>query len=129
MRNYLSNAGVAFAASLVLTLITRALARRWKLVAKPRADRWHKRPTALFGGVAIFLAFVFSFLADPPTSLHGDALLLICSSAMFVLGLVDDVVHLKPYAKLVGQIAVSATFTTYGMRLHWLPSVVLDEAL
>jgi UDP-GlcNAc:undecaprenyl-phosphate GlcNAc-1-phosphate transferase len=45
------------------------------------------------------------------------------------VGVVDDIVHLKPYAKLVAQIVLSTLFTTYGMRLHWLPSAVADQAL
>ena len=39
--------GVALAASLVLTFVVRTVARRFNLVAKPRPDRWHKKPTAL----------------------------------------------------------------------------------
>jgi UDP-GlcNAc:undecaprenyl-phosphate/decaprenyl-phosphate GlcNAc-1-phosphate transferase len=105
------------------------LARRFGLVAKPRADRWHRKPTALFGGVAIYLAFLVSFLLQRPAAIEGDMLLLLCSSGMFLLGLVDDLVRLKPYAKLIGQIVCSAALTTYGMRLQWLPSPALDQAL
>ncbi|HEX7678063.1 MAG TPA: hypothetical protein VF713_08070, partial [Thermoanaerobaculia bacterium] len=36
----------------------RALARRFRIVAAPKADRWHKKPTAMLGGVAIFLAVI-----------------------------------------------------------------------
>lgn len=129
MRQYALSFGVAFAGSLLLTFVVRSFARRWNLVAKPRADRWHKKPTALHGGVGIFLGFVISFLMDTPMQLEGEALLLLCSTGMFLLGLLDDVVHLKPYAKLIGQIVVSAIFTMYGMRLHWLPSEVFDQAL
>ena len=48
---------------------------------------------------------------------------------MFLLGVVDDFVMLKPHAKLVGQIVISAALTTGGMRLHFLPAEVLDQAL
>jgi UDP-N-acetylmuramyl pentapeptide phosphotransferase/UDP-N-acetylglucosamine-1-phosphate transferase len=44
---------VALAASLVLTPICRRAAYHFGYVAAPKDDRWHKRPTALFGGVAI----------------------------------------------------------------------------
>ena len=37
------------------------------------------------------------------------------------LGLVDDRVQLKPYAKLIGQIACATIFTMFSLRLHWLP--------
>jgi UDP-GlcNAc:undecaprenyl-phosphate GlcNAc-1-phosphate transferase len=46
-----------------------------------------------------------------------------------VVGLVDDLITLKPYSKLVGQIVLSTVATMSGTRLHWLPSPVLDQAL
>ena len=43
----------AFAVSLALVPVSRLLAVRFGYVAHPREDRWHHRPIALFGGVAI----------------------------------------------------------------------------
>jgi UDP-GlcNAc:undecaprenyl-phosphate GlcNAc-1-phosphate transferase len=127
--SYAFSFGVALATSVVLTFAVRALARRLGLVAKPRADRWHRRPTALFGGVGIFLGFAISYFLRRPADVQGDALLLLCAGGMFVLGLVDDLVQLKPYSKLVGQIVFSTVFTMFGLRLHWVPSAVLDQGL
>jgi UDP-GlcNAc:undecaprenyl-phosphate GlcNAc-1-phosphate transferase len=50
------NGVAAFAASVVLTPIVRAAARRIGAVARPKADRWHTKPTAMLGGVAIVIA-------------------------------------------------------------------------
>ncbi len=129
MEHYAFSFGVALGASLVLTFAVRALARRLNLVAKPRADRWHRKPTALFGGVGVFLAFLISYLARRPADVRGDALLVVCAGAMFLLGLIDDFVQLKPYSKLIGQVIASTVFTMFGLRLHWIPSAVLDQAL
>jgi UDP-GlcNAc:undecaprenyl-phosphate/decaprenyl-phosphate GlcNAc-1-phosphate transferase len=129
VKDYALSFGIAFGASVPLTWAVRGLARRFGLVAKPRADRWHRRPTALFGGVAIFIAFVIAYLLRRPTWVQGDVLLVACGAGMFGLGLVDDFLRLKPYAKLVGQIVISTAFTMYGLRLQWLPSPVLDQAL
>src|SRR6202012_3006890 len=86
--------------------------------------------TALYGGVGIFAAFLITtlWLHRAPHA-PGSNLLLLCASGMFVVGLVDDVVHLKPYAKLVGQILVCAAITMFGLRLHWLPSGGLGRAM
>jgi UDP-GlcNAc:undecaprenyl-phosphate GlcNAc-1-phosphate transferase len=128
--DYGKSFGIAFAAAIVLTLAIRTIARRAKLVAAPRPDRWHKKPTALFGGVGIFAAFlVTTTLLRKTPHVDGGTLMLLCSSGMFLVGLVDDIWHLKPYAKLVGQIAFCAMITTFGLRLHWLPSAPLDQAL
>src|SRR5690349_19220078 len=113
--SYAKAFGIAFAASIVLTFVTRTVARRFNLVAKPRADRWHKKPTALYGGVGIFLAFVATTLWRH-AHVDGGNLLLACSGGMFLVGLIDDAVHLKPYAKLVGQIFFCTAVTTYGLR-------------
>ena len=129
MRQYALSFCVALLASVVFTLLTRTVARKLSLVAKPRPDRWHRKPTALYGGVGIFAGFLVSFLVRRPDKAAGDMLLLACSSGMFLLGLVDDRVQLKPYAKLVGQIVFATIFTMFGMRLHWLPSPVFDQGL
>jgi UDP-GlcNAc:undecaprenyl-phosphate GlcNAc-1-phosphate transferase len=126
---YATSFGGAFVASFIATFLVRAAARRLGLVARPRADRWHRKPTALFGGVGIFAAFLLIFVLERPTDVGGDVLLVACSTGMFLLGLVDDFVQLKPYAKLVGQIIIATAFTMFGIRLHWLPSAVLDQAV
>ena len=41
---------VSFVLAAALTPVVRSLARRWGFVAKPKTDRWHKRPTAMMGG-------------------------------------------------------------------------------
>src|SRR3954471_7155443 len=100
---YATSFGGAFVASFIATFLVRALARRLGLVARPRADRWHRKPTALFGGVGIFAAFLIAYLVRRPSHTN-DVLLVLCSLGMFLVGLVDDRVRLKPYAKLVAQI-------------------------
>jgi UDP-GlcNAc:undecaprenyl-phosphate GlcNAc-1-phosphate transferase len=127
--DYALNFAIAFAIAVPLVFAVRALARRKGLVAKPRADRWHRKPTALFGGVGIFAAFAVVALVRPAADFSGDLILLLGCGGMFLLGLVDDLVTLKPYAKLVGQIVFSTVFTIFGVRLYWLQSAVLDQAL
>jgi UDP-GlcNAc:undecaprenyl-phosphate/decaprenyl-phosphate GlcNAc-1-phosphate transferase len=119
-------ATAAFAIGLVATFITRFAALEVGFVAKPRAERWHSRPTALAGGVGIFVAFFIpAVVAGGHIRLH----LLAGASAMFILGLVDDVVHLKPYAKLVGQFAVAALTVATGSLLPWTRVLVVNQAI
>jgi UDP-GlcNAc:undecaprenyl-phosphate GlcNAc-1-phosphate transferase len=127
--NYALSFGLAFGLALLATACVRGLARRFGLVARPRADRWHKKPTALFGGIGIFVGFIAAYLLRRPGEIRGDMLLLACASGMFVVGLLDDFIQLKPYAKLVGQILFATLFTTFGMRLHWVTIVPIDQAI
>src|SRR5580692_3839823 len=93
---------LALVLSLVLVPITRAVATRLGYVAKPREDRWHKRPVAMFGGVAI-AASVFAFHLGRELAVLAGA-----AATMFIVGLVDDVISLKPSTKLIAQIACAS---------------------
>ena len=49
--------------------------------------------------------------------------------AIFVIGLVDDALALKPATKLIAQIALAAAVVYFGYRLNWLDSRLLDSVL
>src|SRR5437762_7760182 len=109
---------VAFAITLAVTPVARALARRWGLVATPKTDRWHKKPTAMMGGVAIWLAVVSTWLLLMPHTPHGWVVIG-ASTFLFLVGLADDLLHTKPYQKLIGQVMGSAVVIYYGLALPW----------
>jgi UDP-GlcNAc:undecaprenyl-phosphate GlcNAc-1-phosphate transferase len=111
-----------------LTVAARAVARHVGAVAHPREDRWHREPTALLGGVAIYGAFLVSFLAVAP-SLPRMMPVLIAASLIFLLGLCDDLFHLKAPTKLVLQIAPALVLVAVGFRLRWTQNEALDDIL
>jgi UDP-GlcNAc:undecaprenyl-phosphate GlcNAc-1-phosphate transferase len=115
---------VALLVSVALTPLVRAAARRLGAVAQPQADRWHARPTAMFGGVAIFAAVMTGLALLPFTSNTG--IVMIASTTMFLLGLADDLLHLAPYQKLIGQVLVAATVVSLGLVLPWTSSFPLN---
>jgi UDP-GlcNAc:undecaprenyl-phosphate/decaprenyl-phosphate GlcNAc-1-phosphate transferase len=114
--------------ALVLTPLVRALARRNGIVARPKIDRWHKKPTAMLGGVAIWLSVVLTVQFLIPATTYSRVLLL-ASSFLFLVGLVDDLIHIKPYQKLIGQILGSALVVYYGLTLPWTSFVMVNMAL
>jgi UDP-GlcNAc:undecaprenyl-phosphate GlcNAc-1-phosphate transferase len=118
---------LAFGASLGLVPVCRAVAMRFGFVAMPREDRWHKRPIALFGGVAI-AAVVFGGAAIGGLVTHIP-LLLGAAALIFGLGLTDDILRLKPATKLIVQIAVASLFLVGGYRLNWVGGLTLDTLL
>ncbi len=122
--------GFAFIASLIATPIVRAIARATGFVAKPRADRWHSKPTALMGGVGIYAAFLITFLIlYSRGTIPRGALLVLCATMMAVLGFVDDIVQLRPYAKLVAQIIAAVVLTTFGLALPWTPWMPVNHMI
>jgi len=118
----------AFALALVLTPLVRLLARRFGLIAKPKTDRWHKQPTAMLGGLAIWLAILISYLIFVPrTPINWR--IMAASTFLFLVGLVDDLIHIKPYQKLIGQIMGAAYVIYYGVSLPWTGSSSLNMVL
>lgn len=104
--------GLAFGASLLLVPATRWLAVRNGWISAPRADRWSTRPVALFGGVAILAAYLVPILVFVPFRLNNSWSLIAAGIAMFTLGLLDDILHIKPATKLIGQI-IGASIAVY----------------
>jgi UDP-GlcNAc:undecaprenyl-phosphate GlcNAc-1-phosphate transferase len=135
--NFLAVAASAILA-LGLTPLVQVIARRYGMVATPKTDRWHKRPTAMFGGVAIWLAVVLSYLIfiRPTTGqtwghFPGSFVDVVIGAAtfLFLVGLLDDLVHTKPYQKLIGQVMGSAFIVYYGLTLPWTSYSALNVAL
>ena len=96
------------------------------MVAKPKTDRWHKKPTAMLGGVAIWLAVVVSYLVFIRPAIAGLGshfpssyldVVIGASTFLFLVGLADDFLHTKPYQKLIGQVMGSAFVVYYGLSL------------
>jgi len=141
MSAILLNFGSAFGLSALLTPLVRAIAIRKGWVAKARTDRWHKKITALMGGIAIFAAMVLplSFMADfrsvlvyPFSENHNGqpvspgAVLILGAGFLFLIGLFDDLRNIKPHNKLIAQIIAASLVVFLGFRLHWFTSLTLD---
>ncbi len=116
--------GGAFALSLVLVPACRAIARRTGRVARPTADRWHREPTALFGGVAIVLVTMCALFFIRPL---GDVVLFAATGfGIFLVGFTDDLIPLKPATKLVAQLALASVLVYFDLRLGWFEAEALD---
>ena len=123
----LSNFGIAFLVSVALVPLCRRLAERTGAVAHPRNDRWHRKTIPLLGGVAIALATLLTALGS---GIARDVPVLVSTaSVIFIVGLTDDLLHLKPFTKLIAQIALAATLVYFDYSLGWLESRLLDSLL
>jgi len=92
-----------FGVAAIATWLIRGAARQRGWLAPPRPDRWHREPTALYGGVGIFAGFAVGLLWHVPWSPFMAALLVL-TGAMFVTGLVDDATDIRPQTKIVLQL-------------------------
>lgn len=104
-----------FLCALLFTAAVRSFAWRFGYVAKPKSDRWHKRPTAMLGGVAIFAAVASIYLIVVPFSTES-LVVMGASSFLFLVGFLDDQLNIKPYQKLIGQLIGASIIVGFGMR-------------
>jgi UDP-GlcNAc:undecaprenyl-phosphate GlcNAc-1-phosphate transferase len=117
----------AFILCLLITPLIRRAALKGNLVARPRDDRWHKRPTALLGGVSLFVVLMATWqLAFLQLGLYSATksfipLALGCL-AIFLLGLIDDLFDINPQHKLVGQIIIASLLVIFGFQVQWFTS-------
>ncbi len=105
---------LAFAAMVVFTPLVIKLAGYMGWVARPQADRWHEKPTALMGGIAIYAAATLAAIIFAQETWHwvlwGGA------SVMFVTGLVDDLFAIRPISKLIFQVMATGILILGGFQ-------------
>src|SRR5262249_14304321 len=108
--------GIAFGISAALTPLVARWARAHGIVAQPRQDRWHRQPTAMLGGVAMYVASTAVILAVAPrdTRLIG---LVAGGTLLFLTGLIDDFRHLRPHTKLIAQILAACVLIFSGVQI------------
>ncbi len=111
----------AFAFAVGFTALVIRLAHRFGWIARPRQDRWHRKPTALMGGIALFASMALATLL-----FNGDlpAWLLIGSTLMFLTGVIDDRLDLLPSVKMLAQIFAACLPLFAGMSFTGLPIYV-----
>jgi UDP-GlcNAc:undecaprenyl-phosphate/decaprenyl-phosphate GlcNAc-1-phosphate transferase len=108
-------------AALLSSGITYLLIRwsvRLRLVAQPRADRWHGEVTPNTGGLAILFASVFCYL------LFGSgqySVIAVCAGFVSLLGFLDDRVQLRPLLKFAGQSVAAIVVIASGVVFRGTP--------
>ncbi len=119
----------AFLICLVLTPICRDIFLRAGLVDQPDAHRkLHLRAVPRMGGIPIVLAYAGAlglvFLINPGGGklyIQHERLfleLLPAAALIFLTGLLDDLIGLKPRQKLLGQLFASIVAVSFGARLQ-----------
>jgi UDP-GlcNAc:undecaprenyl-phosphate/decaprenyl-phosphate GlcNAc-1-phosphate transferase len=121
---------VALALSIYLAPILIRAALRYGIVDKPKPPlKVHKDPVPYLGGLVVFLAFLLALALVFPFDQRVLAILL-SSSLVVSVGLVDDLGTLTPKDKFIGQIIASLVLVKAGVaiQIDVVPSPV-DEIL
>jgi UDP-GlcNAc:undecaprenyl-phosphate/decaprenyl-phosphate GlcNAc-1-phosphate transferase len=121
----------ALGSGLVFVPLMRGVARTRGWIAPPKPDRWHRQPTALMGGVAIWAAVLLGIAA---AAWHGDfqgrgsLALLGGASFLCAIGVIDDRRNLKPASKVVAQLIAAAVAVAFGYKIRFFHSEILNLA-
>ncbi len=127
--------GMSFLLGLLMTFAVRSYATHRGFVAKPKSDRWHKRPTAMLGGAAIFLTtlILYAVFVQPSHDLAivigGSTVVIGGATFLFFVGLLDDIITIRPYQKLIGQLIGAGILVSFGLKMPLTGYDVVDAWL
>jgi UDP-GlcNAc:undecaprenyl-phosphate/decaprenyl-phosphate GlcNAc-1-phosphate transferase len=122
-----------FFITLLITPVITHFAILYNIADRPNGDalKIHKKPIALLGGAGIFLAFFntmfFVFIATQANSyiISNLQLTIVILSAfiMFLLGLIDDLMTIKPIIRLILHIFVGSFLFFSGIKVNFIPFI------
>ncbi|MDY6795689.1 MAG: MraY family glycosyltransferase [Actinomycetota bacterium] len=129
---------LVFAVALILVILVTPLAKCLAVwlgaVDMPHDRKVHENPTPTLGGVAIYMAVIIALLLSKVlvslttafTRPEGmaEALssyqflgIILASTFVFLLGVVDDMRHLSPWMKLAGQVMAALILVSFGVEI------------
>src|SRR3954466_4552459 len=128
----------AYVVTFLLTPVLRGVAMHYNIIDQPDGVRkMHTVPVAYLGGLAVFLGWLTGLCMSQFLPLHFmDELmppempktvvinfgLVIGASAIILLGLWDDIIHMSPKVKILGQVFAACCLLMGGIgrRCAWI---------
>ncbi|MEA5456096.1 MraY family glycosyltransferase [Sinomonas sp. JGH33] len=115
------------------TGVVRAFAVRLGIVSPVRERDVHTRSVPRLGGLAMLAGFAAAFWAASQTvwirtifEAHQTWAVLAGAAVIVLVGVVDDIVDLKSWVKLLGQVAAAGIVAVWGPRVTVLPLGLLQ---
>ena len=106
---------LAFVVSFLMTPVAKWIAPKIGAMDIPKDERRvHNHPIPRMGGLAIFMGFALSMLLFADMTLQVTGILL-GAVTIVAVGAVDDIVSLKPWVKLAGQVLAAAVAIRFGV--------------
>ncbi len=107
----------AFVMSFAATPVVKTFAKKVGAMDVPKDNRrMHDHPIPRLGGLAIFFGFIFSVLlfVEIDVKIRG---ILLGSVIIVIIGVIDDMISMKWWIKLLGQIAAAVVATLHGVTI------------
>jgi UDP-N-acetylmuramyl pentapeptide phosphotransferase/UDP-N-acetylglucosamine-1-phosphate transferase len=106
-----------FAAGITFFLIPSIveIARKKSLVAEPDKRTSHTKSIPNLGGIAIFIGFIISYLLFSKISYFPSFQYILAGGfILFFIGFKDDLTHISPYKKFLGQLIAAWIIVSLG---------------
>ena len=113
-------AGKAFLIAIILTPIVRDVFRSYNMVDRPGQRKIHAYPIPRVGGIAIAVAYGVALLTTPAVgAAAGPSVWQVLPGAtvVFLTGLLDDFLPLKPVFKIVGLVVAASLVFFSGLHV------------
>ncbi len=122
MQNALFAFIIALLVSYVLTPLIRNLCIITGAVAQPGERRVHIKPIPSLGGIAIYLGFMMAVLTTVADLGSNRSLIgaLVGGTFILILGIVDDLIELRPRTKLLGQFLAAGILISFGVQIEFI---------
>lgn len=112
-------AALSLAVALIMTPVARKLAPIVGAVDKPDARKVHTKLMPRMGGLGIFCGFMAGAIFYGGISGRTIGLLL-GTTIVFAVGIIDDIKCIKPSVKLLGQLIAALVFVAFGGYIKYL---------
>jgi len=131
----------ALAVTWITTPVVRWLGRRWDITSRAGGRHVHEGSVPRIGGVALFAGFLAAILVRlageawlgwSPILASADRTLigvLVGLAVMFAVGLLDDIIDLRPHQKLLGQLAAGVVIYIAGIRIDFIGDPFADNLI
>ncbi len=114
-----------------------------KIFDNPNFRSQHYKPIVRTGGISIFISFIFTFILcqyfgvinlSESNQLNFILPIVICSSLFFLIGLIDDLVRLSPFLRLVIQFSSASLLWVLNIKISvinllWFNNIELPNLL
>ena len=114
--------GLAFAVAFATVPVARMYALWRGVLDQPSARKVHVKATPLLGGAAVYFAFAVTVLSNFSFSIELKGVAL-GATLVVMVGILDDVMDLPAWLKLLGQVFGALVAMAAGVVLHVVPAI------
>lgn len=118
---------ISFSAAYLFTPLAALISKPLGALDEPNERKMHTVATPRLGGLAIYFSLATAMLFNFHLTLEIKGILL-GSTLILIVGVMDDIVGLPAIVKLLGQMLATAVVVAYGVRASFMPSNFLGDA-